>query len=320
VAGVDGAGHDAGFLQAYGVAVDRDGFLMVTDLFHHTVRRGTPAVVPGRLGNFSILTSLAEGETLTLGTIIGGADTAGNKPILVRAAGPSLAPFGLSGLLSDPRLEFYSGPNKIIESDNWGSGPNDLSLAFAQLGAFPFLEASSDAALNLLSIPAGEHTVRVSGQGGGSGTVLAEIYEGTTPALIVPALRRLVNLSVLKSLGPGGLTAGFIIRGTAPMRVLVRAAGPALAGFGLSGWLVDPRLELFDGASRSLASNDNWGEREGATAAAAAFAQAGAFAFPDMTSKDAALVATLAPGAYTVQVRGAAQRDGWVLVEIYEVP
>jgi sugar lactone lactonase YvrE len=319
----DGSGgvvYNAGFLQAYGVAVDRDGSLLVSDLFHNTLRRGVPAVVPGRLGNFSILTTLAKEETLTLGTIIGGAGTAGNKPLLVRAAGPSLAPFGLTGLLADPRLEFYSGPVKILESDDWGSAPGNLSLEFAQLGAFPFANASKDAALSLLSVPAGGHTVRVSGQSGTAGTVLAEIYEGTLPAMIVPALRRLTNLSVLKNLDAGGLTAGFIIRGTTSLRVLVRVAGPSLAGFGLSDWLADPRLELFDGTGRSLAANDNWGDRGSAAEASAAFAQAGAFAFADPTSKDAALLATLGPGAYTVQVRGAEARSGLVLVEVYEVP
>jgi hypothetical protein len=128
-------------------------------------------------------------------------------------------------------------------------------------------------------------------------------------------------LSVLKRVNPL-VTAGFIIRGDGTKQVLIRAAGPSLAAFGVDGWLADPRLELFDGQSRRIAANDNWSD-DGALAGAelsAVFARVGAFALGVGTSKDAALLVTLSPGNYTVQVSATGQTTGVALVEVYEVP
>ena len=120
---------------------------------------------------------------------------------------------------------------------------------------------------------------------------------------------------MLKTIGPG-LTAGFVLGGGSARGVLVRAIGPTLKRtFGVADTDDDPRLTLFAGETR-LASNDDWG---GGAALKAAFAAVGAFALPD-GSNDAALVATLPPGNYTVQVAGEKASGGVVLVEIYELP
>jgi hypothetical protein len=98
--------------------------------------------------------------------------------------------------------------------------------------------------------------------------------------------------------------------------VLIRAVGPSLAPLGVSGALANPQLKLFTQAGDELATNDNW-----PTAAkwAAVFAAAGAFPFPT-GSRDAALVARLAPGAYTVQASSTDATRGVALLEIYDVP
>lgn len=96
----------------------------------------------------------------------------------------------------------------------------------------------------------------------------------------------------------------------------MRAAGPALASFGVAGTLAAPRLRLESADGRVLAENSGWA---GAGALATAFAQAGAFPFP-AGSADAAAVITLAPGNYTVQVADAANGSGGVaLAEIYDL-
>jgi hypothetical protein len=97
--------------------------------------------------------------------------------------------------------------------------------------------------------------------------------------------------------------------------VLVRAIGPTLAAapFNVSGVVADPRLTLFNGPTK-IGENDNWG---GTAALTTAFTQVGAFALPP-NSQDAAMVVTLAPGNYSVQVTGAG--GGVALVEVYEVP
>ena len=71
----------------------------------------------------------------------------------------------------------------------------------------------------------------------------------------------LVNLSCRARVGTGGdiLIAGFVIRGTAPRRLLIRGVGPTLAGFGVAGTLADPKLEIIrQGETSPLATNDNW--------------------------------------------------------------
>ena len=65
-----------------------------------------------------------------------------------------------------------------------------------------------------------------------------------------------------------------------------------------------------------IGANDNWG---GTAALGNAFARVGAFNLP-AASRDAALLATLQPGAYTVQVTGVNNTTGTALVEVYELP
>ena len=54
-------------------------------------------------------------------------------------------------------------------------------------------------------------------------------------------------------------------------------------------------------------------------AAVDAFDRAGAFRLVDEGSRDAALILSLAPGAYTVQVKSADGSAGSTLIEVYEV-
>ena len=105
------------------------------------------------------------------------------------------------------------------------------------------------------------------------------------------------------------MTPGFVVGGTAPRRVLVRAVGPALAAFGVSGPVAAPVLAIFRGGEE-IARNTGWTAN-----LAPVFAAVGAFALP-AGSRDAALLLTLAPGAYTARIEGGA---GEVLAEVYFV-
>lgn len=130
---------------------------------------------------------------------------------------------------------------------------------------------------------------------------------------------RVANLSIraVTSPGPGTLITGFVIAGTSSKQVLIRVAGPALvpAPFNISTAVADPTLQLYRGATL-IAQNDEWGTPAANTAAiTAATTQAGAFPFRP-GSADAALLTTLAPGAYSVAVGGG---NGTALAEVYEV-
>lgn len=270
---------------------------------------------PGRLVNLSVRTPLAiADEVLSMGYVVGGAGTAGNKSVLIRAVGPGLTTFGVAGALRDPRLETYAGQVRTGGNDNWGGGAA-LREAFAAAGAFPLANESLDAALTATVSP-GDNSVRISGAGGATGEVLAEVYDLTAGSTFAtPTTPRLVNVSVLKPLAAGEtLIAGFVVGGGTGKRLLVRAVGPGLtAGFGIQDALADPGLEVYRGSVVTTA-NDNWNAAD-----AGIFAQVGAFNLP-AGSRDAAVVLDVAPDAYSVQVRNRAAGGGVVLVEVYEVP
>ncbi|MBI5767223.1 MAG: PKD domain-containing protein [Verrucomicrobia bacterium] len=284
----------------------------------------TPAAItlgavadPARLINLSILTPLAEGEVMTMGTALGGAGTSGSKPLLIRAVGPSLGALGVSGTLPDPRMivnrTSVSPALVVANNDDWG-GSASLSNAFASVGAFPYASTGSkDAAVFNPAFAAGNYTVEISGNG--AGTMIAEIYDSTPNNAFTATTPRLVNVSVLKQIGAGeSLTAGFVVGGTGTRRVLIRAVGPGLAALGVGGTMPDPQLALNrSGVEAPINANNDWG---GTPTLSAAFASVGAFALP-ANSKDAAILVSLAPGNYTAQVTGS---TGLALVEVYEVP
>ena len=273
----------------------------------------------GRLINLSILTSITAADPLfTVGTVIGGAGTSGSKPLLIRAAGPALTPLGVGGALPDPKLDLFSGQTVVATNDNWGGTPA-LSAAFTQVGAFAYAStASRDAAIFNPTLPVGSYTVQVTGVGGATGTVIAELYDATPAGTFAPSTPRLINVSVLKRINAGEiLTAGFVIGGSTVKTVLIRAVGPTLgtAAFNVPGAMADPKLDLFSGQT-VINSNDNWG---GGDVLAQAFTKVGAFAL-GVGSRDAALLVTLLPGNYTAQVTGVNGSAGIALIEVYDLP
>jgi hypothetical protein len=107
-----------------------------------------------------------------------------------------------------------------------------------------------------------------------------------------------------------------VIGGSTSETVLIRASGPALAQFGISGALPDPVLQLNNG-SGVIAANTGWG---GDSQIAVAAASAGAFSWGIAATPDSSILVTLPPGAYTAQVSGASGDTGLALIEVYAVP
>jgi hypothetical protein len=253
-----------------------------------------------RITNVSIRTPLAVGQTLIVGLSMSG----GAKAVLVRAVGPGLSPFGVSDAMTDPRLMLFRGAVVEGASDDWGGGPT-LAATFASVGAFALPAGSRDAAL--VATIDGGRTVQVVGAS--PGTVLVEAYDagaGDSPRLVNVSARNRVNGS------SEPLIAGFTVVGNAPRTILIRGVGPTLASFGVLGALSDPSLELYSGATK-INENDTW-----ATSLSATFGAVGAFALIP-GGRDAALLVTLAPGGYTVQVSGVGGATGDALIELYEV-
>jgi hypothetical protein len=140
---------------------------------------------------------------------------------------------------------------------------------------------------------------------------LASVGTPETPP--TSSATKLSNVSIRTTVAAGGVVnPGFFLKGTQVQTVLIRAVGPGLTQFGVTGVVADPILELYSGAAK-IAENDNWSGTQATTLGA----QVGAFPLA-VGSADAVLVATLNPGAYTVQVRGKTG-GGDIIVEVYEV-
>ncbi|HEX7516017.1 MAG TPA: S8 family serine peptidase [Chthoniobacterales bacterium] len=103
---------------------------------------------------------------------------------------------------------------------------------------------------------------------------------------------------------------GFIIAGTAPKHVLLRAIGPSLTQFGVPNVLADPVLELHGPGAFVTITNDNWRDTQEAAILATGIPPANDF--------ESAIDATLAPGAYTAIVRGKNSTSGVGLIEVYD--
>jgi hypothetical protein len=106
---------------------------------------------------------------------------------------------------------------------------------------------------------------------------------------------------------------GFIVTGTDPKHVLLRAIGPSLTQSGVPDALADPVLELHGPGAFVAITNDNW--RDDPVQEAAIIAAG----IPPANNLESAIDATLAPGAYTAIVRGKNNTSGVAVVEVYDL-
>lgn len=255
------------------------------------------------LTNLSVRTTLVAGQDpLIVGLTVRG----GAKDILVRGIGPTLANMGVPGVIADPLLRLFASGSEtpLLTNDNWAAS---IAPYFGATGAFDLTAGSKDAAF--VQRLDGGYSIHAPATG--AGTILIEAYDTNWSA----NSPRLINISARNRVGTGDniLIEGFAIHGTGSKRLLVRAVGPTLAGYGVGGTLVDPKVEVYRGTTM-IASNDNWDP-----ALAPVFKSVGAF---DLAtgSKDAAMIVTLPSGTtYTVQCKGADGGTGEALVEIYEL-
>jgi YVTN family beta-propeller protein len=274
-----------------------------------------PSAPPtARLTNISVRAQVGTaGNILIPGFSIAGS---GSETLLIRAAGPGLAQYGVPGVLAQPTLSLLNGAGTVIASNTgWGTNANpaQVSAVAAQVGAFAFAEASADCAL-MANLPPGSYTVQVSGVGNTTGVALAEVYEVSSSGT------RLTNISARAQVGTGAnvVIPGFVISGSGAEDLLVRADGPALAQFGVNGVLAQPILSLIDSSGAVVASNTGWTSADpgliaGFDAAVGAFALAPG-------SADCAQAVSLPPGSYTMQVSGLENSAGVALAEVYEAP
>jgi hypothetical protein len=254
-------------------------------------------------------------QTLTGGDIvIGGFTISGSaaKTVVLRARGPSMS--GITSPLANPMLQLFSGPTQIASNDNWQSDPAQAAL----ITSSGFAPSNPNEAAIYKTLSPGAYTAFVTGVGG-TGVGIFEVFEVDKPEA------PLINISTRANVkaGENVMIGGFIIQGSSPQTVVVRARGPSLAGAGIANFLADPVLTLYSGAS-PIAVNDNW-----TTDANQGLLLSSGFA-PNYFF-EAAVYRTLAPGAYTVVVSGVthvandgsgliSDGTGVAIVEVFAVP
>jgi kumamolisin len=194
--------------------------------------------------------------------------------------------------------------------------PVSLSVGASGLGPFTYQwyldgVALPGATAALYSVAAGAqdagvYSVTVSGPGGS--TTLG------AGSLTVASHAWLTNLSARAYVEGGSnlLIAGFVTTGPSEKSILIRGAGPALAGLGVSGYLAHPELTLVGPQGTVLDSTSAW-----SSSLAPTFAALGAFPFA-AASSDTALLETLPPDSFTAQVSPAQAGAGVAIVEVYD--
>ena len=305
----------AGDAGSYGVVVSNPSGSVSSVSVTLTVRPTAEGMAAGaidttRLVNISTRSYVGTGSAVQIaGFVIGGTVP---KTVLIRASGPSLAPFGITDALADPVLELHSGKGVVKTNGDWGDNDGEKALILAAgrvANAWAWPVGSKDAAM-VVTLNPGAYTAIVSGKDNAVGVALVEVYEVD----FTNNASRLVNISTRSAVQGGEEVqiAGFIIAGPGRQKVIVRASGPALAKYGVTDFLADPFLEIH-GRDGLVASNDDW------DGGLQADFQAVGIDNWATGSKDAAVELTLDPGAYTAVVSGKSGDTGIALVEITEI-
>jgi hypothetical protein len=271
-----------------------------------TASFGAPVLTSdARLTNISTRGAVLGGADVMIGGLV--IDGTTNKTVVVRARGPSLTAYGITGALANPTLTLVRSSDQAVvaSNDDWGSAPNAAQIAASGFAPGDPLESAI-----LVSLGPGAYTAVVSGSGGATGVGIVEVYEVDHPEV------RLINMSTRGKVmtGEGVMIGGFAISGTLPRSVVITAKGPSLAAYGIANPLANPTLTLVRASDQAiLATNDDW------TAAPNA-AQISASGFAPSNALESAILITLNPGVYTAIVSGAGGATGTGIFEIYPLP
>ena len=255
--------------------------------------------------------------------MIGGFIVQGTEPkrVIIRAIGPELTQYGVPNALANPTLELHNRTGALIASnDNWrttiigGIITSDQVLDILRSGYAP---GDGRESAIIADLPPGNYTAIVRGVNDSTGVALAEVYDLNSNTNSI--LGNISTRSFVQT-GDNVMIGGFIVQGTAPKRVIVRAIGPELTQYGVPNALNNPTLELHDSTGRLIARNDDWqhtiigrfiGNGQVRDIIASGLAPA--------DRRESAMVVELPAGNYTAIVRGVNNTTGVALVEAYDL-
>jgi len=219
----------------------------------------------------------------------------------------------ISGVAASQVAAIVGADGEIMVYVKSGSFADAGGSTVDSSGKFTIATAGNNTVVGTVDPATGFMTATLTG--GPGGVIYAGRVSGGTFSDGV--LRNLSTRGLVGS-GANDMIAGFVVGGTTPKQLLVRAVGPTLAGLGVPGAIASTQLSIYSG-STLVDSNTGWSSSPtNETAVANAEAQSGAFALP-IGSADSALVASFAPGSYTALVAGTGTDTGVGLVEVYDL-
>ncbi len=282
----------------------------------------TPSATPpptSMLGNISTRSFVQTGDNV----MIGGFIVQGTQPklVIVRAIGPELTQFGVPDVLANPTLELHNGAGALIASnDDWqttvigGIITQNQVQQIINSGRAPTDPRESAI---IASLPAGNYTAIVRGVSSTTGVALVEVYD-LSPA--TDSILGNISTRSFVQTADNVMIGGFIVQGTQPKLVIIRAIGPELTQFGVPDVLANPTLELHNGAGALIASNDDWQTTViGGIITQNQVQQIINSGRAPTDPRESAIIASLPAGNYTAIVRGVSSTTGVALVEVYDL-
>jgi len=267
---------------------------------------GAPANPPPTTGQSQVLQISTRGRVETGDNVmIGGfiIQDSTTKKVIVRAIGPSLGSFGVSGALADPVLELHDGSGALIQTnDSWREVQEQEII---DTGLQPTDDRESAIVADLAP---GGYTAIVKGAGNTMGVALVEIYD------LESDNGKIANISTRAHVGTGDevMIGGFILQAPQSQPIVVRALGTSLGQFGIKDPLSDPTLSVYNGNGDLIVTNDNYPTAVNVSAI-------GAYGLYPATTIESAIIFEGAPGSYTAIVKGTNGTSGVGLVEVYGV-
>lgn len=242
--------------------------------------------------------------------LIGGFIIQGSQPaqLIVRCLAYSLASYGIPGALGDSVIELHDANNNLIASnDDWFTSTDAATISSYHRDPPNSIESALLVTLNPGNYTAIVRSFSSAQQPAQSGVALFEVYD------LRASSSRLGNISTRGQVGAGSniLIGGLIVGGNAAKPVILRALGPSLTQFGVTGVLADPALQLRDGNGNLVEANNDWQQSpEAATIIGHGKAP--------LNAKESAMAPTLNPGNYTALVTGVGGTTGTALIEVYD--
>ncbi len=288
-----------------------------------TAATNTPPIPASQLGNISTRCFVQTGDNVIIGGFIIQGTQA--KRVIVRAIGPELGapPYNVPNALADPILELHDGTGALIATnDNWQHTIIGGIITASQVSDIQnsgYAPGDVRESAIIANLPPGNYTAIVRGVNNTTGVALVEGYD-LSP--ITASILGNISTRAFVQTDDNVMIGGFIIEGTGPKTVIVRAIGPELIPppYNIPNALADPTLELHDGTGALIASNDNWQTTIiGGIITKDQVTDIQNSGHAPSQPSESAIIATLPPGNYTAIVRGKNIIVGVALVEVYDL-